>query len=124
MTEKIIESDPNCLFCKIVSGRIPSELVYQDDELYAFHDINPWAPVHFLMVPKLHIASMAHLTDADAGLMGRMMVLAPKLALEQGCNPYPAGGFRLVCNTGDEGAQEVQHLHVHVMGGPRPWLRG
>ena len=124
MTEKIVESDPNCLFCKIVSGRIPSELVYQDDELYAFHDINPWAPVHFLMVPKLHIASMAHLTDADAGLMGRMMVLAPKLALAQGCNPYPAGGFRLVCNTGDEGAQEVQHLHVHVMGGPRPWLRG
>ena len=124
MTEKIVESDPNCLFCKIVSGRIPSELVYQDDELYAFHDINPWAPVHFLMVPKLHIASMAQLTEADVGLMGRMMVLAPKLALAQGCNPYPAGGFRLVCNTGDEGAQEVQHLHVHVMGGPRPWLRG
>jgi histidine triad (HIT) family protein len=124
MTEKMVDSDPNCLFCKIVSGQIPSKLVYQDDELFAFHDIHPWAPVHFLLIPKLHIPSMAQLTDAHAGLMGRMMVLLPKLALEQGCNPYPEGGFRMVCNTGNEGAQEVQHLHVHVMGGPRPWLRG
>lgn len=124
MTEKIVDIDPNCLFCKIVSGQIPSKLVYQDEELYAFHDIHPWAPVHFLLIPKRHIASMAQLTDADVGLMGRMMVLAPRLALEQGCNPYPAGGFRMVCNTGLEGAQEVQHLHVHVFGGPRPWLRG
>ncbi|MCW2311744.1 histidine triad nucleotide-binding protein [Rhodoferax antarcticus] len=124
MTEKMVDHDPNCLFCKIVAGQIPSKLVYQDDELYAFQDIHPWAPVHFLLIPKLHIPSMAQLTDAQAGLMGRMLVLAPKLALEQGCNPYPSGGFRLVCNTGLEGGQEVQHLHIHVMGGPRPWLRG
>lgn len=124
MTEKIVDSDPNCLFCKIALGQVPSKLVYQDDELYAFQDIHPWAPVHFLLIPKLHIPSMAHLTDAQAVLMGRMMVLAPKLALQQGCNPYPAGGFRMVCNTGLEGGQEVQHLHIHVMGGPRPWLRG
>ena len=124
MSEAIVDRDPACLFCKIVTGKIPSRLVYQDEEIYAFHDIHPWAPVHFLMIPKLHIPSMAQLGDAHAALLGRMMLLAPKLALEQGCNPYPDGGFRLLCNTGAEGRQEVQHLHIHVMGGPRPWLRG
>lgn len=124
MIEHVVGHDPDCLFCKIVAGKIPSKLVYQDDELYAFHDIKPWAPVHFLIIPKLHIPSMAHLQAEHAGLMGRMMVLAPRLALEQGCSPYPAGGFRVLANTGDEGGQEVHHLHVHVMGGPRPWLKG
>lgn len=124
MTEHVVDHDPNCLFCKIVAGEIPSKLVYQDDELYAFHDIHPWAPVHFLLIPKLHIASMAQLTDEHAAMMGRMMVLAPRLALELGCNPYPSGGFRMLSNTGAEGGQEVQHLHIHIMGGPRPWLRG
>lgn len=124
MSEQVLHTDPDCLFCKIVAGKIPSKMVYQDDELYAFHDIHPWAPVHFLLIPKRHIASMAQLTDADAALMGRLMVLAPKLALQEGCNPYPAGGFRLLCNTGSEGGQEVHHLHIHIMGGPRPWLRG
>lgn len=124
MSQAIVDSDANCLFCKIVAGKIPSRLVYQDDEIYAFHDIHPWAPVHFLLIPKQHIPSMAQLGDAHAALLGRMMLLAPKLALEQGCNPYPDGGFRLLCNTGAEGRQEVQHLHIHVMGGPRPWLRG
>ena len=124
MSQAIVDSDANCLFCKIVAGKIPSRLVYQDDEIYAFHDIHPWAPVHFLLIPKQHIPSMAQLGDAHAALLGRMMLLAPKLALEQGCNPYPDGGFRLLCNTGAEGRQEVQHLHIHIMGGPRPWLRG
>ena len=124
MIEHVVPSDPDCLFCKIVAGKIPSKLVYQDDELYAFHDIHPWAPVHFLIIPKLHIPAMSLLTDEHAALMGRMMVLIPKLALQQGCNPYPEGGFRMLANTGAEGAQEVHHLHVHVMGGPRPWLRG
>ena len=123
MIEHVVGHDPDCLFCKIVAGKIPSKMVYQDDELYAFHDIHPWAPVHFLMIPKLHIPSMAHLQAEHAHLMGRMMVLAPQLALEQGCGSYPAGGFRLLANTGDEGGQEVHHLHVHVMGGPRPWLK-
>ncbi|WP_180125842.1 histidine triad nucleotide-binding protein [Rhodoferax sp. BLA1] len=120
----MLEHDPNCLFCKIVAGQIPSKPVYQDEEFYAFHDIHPSAPVHFLIIPKRHIPSMAQVTDAHAGLLGRLMVLAPKLALQLGCNPYPAGGFRLLCNTGAEGGQEVHHLHIHVMGGPRPWLRG
>ncbi len=119
-----MSQDPNCLFCKIIAGQIPSRKVYEDDDLYAFHDIHPWAPVHFLLIPKLHIPSMAHLSAEHERLMGKMMVLAPKLALEQGCNPYPEGGFRIVSNTGAIGGQEVHHLHVHVMGGPRPWLRG
>lgn len=119
-----MSSDPHCLFCKIVEGRIPSRKVYEDEELFAFHDIHPAAPVHFMVVPKRHIASLAQATDADAALLGRILVLAPRLALEQGCNPYPEGGFRVVVNTGTEGGQEVHHLHVHVMGGPRPWLKG
>jgi len=114
----------NCLFCKIAAGKIPSRKVFEDNELLAFHDINPWAPVHFLIIPKAHIASMAQLGPEHETLLGRMMVLAPRLALEQGCRPYPDGGYRIVANTGAEGGQEVHHLHIHVMGGPRPWLRG
>ena len=116
--------DPDCLFCKIVAKKIPSRAVYEDADFYAFHDIAPWAPVHFLLIPKLHIASMAHVTAQDAPLLGRMIALVPQLALQEGCNPYPEGGFRLVTNTGVEGGQEVRHLHWHVMGGPRPWIRG
>ncbi len=117
-------AETNCIFCKITSGAIPSRKVYEDDELFVFHDIAPWAPIHFLMVPKTHIPSMAQVQDEHAALLGRMMTLAPRLALEQGCKPYPDGGFRMVVNTGVEGGQEVHHLHMHVMGGPRPWLRG
>ena len=86
-----MSSDPNCVFCKIVAGQIPSKKVYEDEDVFVFHDIAPWAPVHLLIVPKRHIASMAQLTDADAALMGRIMTLAPRLALEQGCRPYPEG---------------------------------
>jgi histidine triad (HIT) family protein len=114
----------NCIFCKIAAGTVPSRKVYEDDEIFAFHDINPWAPVHFLIIPKLHIPSMAQTGLEHAALLGRIMVLAPKLALELGCKPYPEGGFRIVSNTGSEGGQEVHHLHIHVMGGPRPWLKG
>ncbi len=116
--------DENCLFCKIVAGKIPSRKVYEDDEIFAFHDIHPWAPVHFLIVPKNHIESLAQVDATNVDLLGRMMVLAPKLALQEGCRPYPEGGFRIVSNTGAEGGQEVHHMHWHVMGGPRPWLRG
>ena len=116
--------DPNCIFCKIVAGQIPSRKVHEDDELLAFHDIAPWAPVHFLIIPKAHIASMLSVGPEHERLLGRMMALAPRLAMEQGCNPYPAGGFRLVVNTGTEAGQEVHHLHLHVIGGPRPWRKG
>ncbi len=119
-----MSADSNCLFCKIVAGQIPSRKVFEDDEIFAFHDIHPIAPVHFLMIPKLHIPSMCHLEPHHVALMGRMMALAPRLALEQGLRPYPEGGFRIVCNNGAEGGQEVHHLHFHVMGGPRPWRMG
>ena len=119
-----LNSDPNCIFCKIIAGQIPSRKVYEDDDLLAFHDIAPWAPVHFLIVPRQHIQSMADVGPDHAALLGKMMTLAPKLALQEGCRPYPEGGYRIVINTGREGGQEVQHLHMHVMGGPRPWLRG
>ena len=114
----------NCIFCKIAAGKIPSRKVYEDEEIFAFHDINPWAPIHFLLIPKLHISSMAQVGAENQALLGRMMLLAPRLAMESGCEPYPEGGFRIVINTGAEGGQEIHHLHIHVMGGPRPWLKG
>ena len=120
----MLTADPGCIFCKIVAGKIPSRKVHEDDDILAFHDINPWAPVHFLMVPKVHIASLAQVDQRHQALLGRMLTLAPALALQEGCNPYPAGGWRVLINTGDEGGQEVRHLHIHVMGGPRPWLKG
>lgn len=119
-----VNQDDNCLFCRIVQGRIPARKVYEDDQVLAFHDIKPWAPVHFLIVPKEHIASLAQLEPRHAGLMGHLMSLIPGLALQEGCRPYPEGGFRVVANTGQDGGQEVHHLHFHVMGGPRPWTRG
>ena len=124
MSETEPHSDPNCLFCKIAAGKIPSNVVYQDEEIFAFHDIHPWAPVHFLLIPKLHLPSLAQVTPSHEGLMGRLMTLAPRLALQEGCRPYPEGGFRVICNTGGDGGQEVAHLHLHVIGGPRPWLKG
>jgi histidine triad (HIT) family protein len=117
-------TDDHCIFCKIIAGKIPSRKVYEDDLVYAFHDIAPWAPVHFLIVPKAHIPSMAQVGPEHGALMGHMMLLAPKLALQEGCEPYPEGGFRIVVNNGAGGGQEVHHLHMHVMGGPRPWKKG
>jgi histidine triad (HIT) family protein len=118
------QHDPACIFCKIIDGKIPSRKVYEDDEILAFHDIHPWAPVHFLMIPKAHIPSLAQVGAEHGPLLGRMLALAPRLAQQEGCGPYPSGGHRVVINTGDEGGQEVHHLHIHVMGGPRPWLKG
>jgi histidine triad (HIT) family protein len=112
--------DPNCLFCRIAAGQIPSSKVYEDDELLAFKDIHPAAPVHLLIIPKVHIASLADADDGHAALLGRMLALAPRLAREQGA----MNGFRTVINTGPDGGQEVYHLHMHVMGGPRPWKHG
>lgn len=115
-----MSADPNCIFCKIVAGTIPCKKVHEDDELIVFHDINPWAPVHILIVPKVHIESHAELGDEHLLLAGKMMLLAPKLMRELGVT----GGFRTVINTGRDGGQEVMHLHLHVMGGQRPWAKG
>ena len=116
--------DPNCIFCRIVEGQIPSRKVYEDDDILAFHDIQPWAPVHILLIPKQHLPSLAHAQPEHAGLLGRMLALAPRLAMEHGARPYPEGGHRVIINTGDDGGQEVHHLHLHVIGGPRPWRKG
>jgi histidine triad (HIT) family protein len=112
--------EADCIFCKIVAGQIPCRKSYEDDELLAFHDIHPWAPVHLLVIPKRHIAMLADVGADDAPLLGRMLALAPRLMKEQGVS----NGFRTVINTGPDGGQEVYHLHMHVFGGPRPWAKG
>ncbi len=111
----------HCIFCKIVRGEIPAKIVHQDDDCVVFHDIQPAAPVHLLVVPKHHVVSLQDVTEKDAGWLGRIMTLAPKIALDNGCNPGPDGGFRLLANSGAEGGQEVNHLHFHILGGKRPW---
>lgn len=103
----------DCLFCRIIRGEIPCRKVYEDDEVLAFHDINPVAPVHFMLVPKLHLATLADAGDGHAALLGRMLLLAPGLAKEQGLDD----GFRTVINTGKGGGQEIFHLHIHIIGG-------
>jgi histidine triad (HIT) family protein len=114
-------SDPACIFCKIVAGQIPSRKVFEDEHVLAFHDIAPWAPVHFLIIPKRHIPNLYDAADVQhRELLGHMLWLAPRLALEQGVT----NGFRSLINTGADGMQEVGHLHLHVMGGPRPWKKG
>jgi len=124
LRDKNFMHDPDCLFCKIIAGQIPSSKVHEDEDMLVFKDIHPAAPVHLLMVPKRHIPSMAQVGAEDAPLLGRMLAKAPQLALDNGCNPYPQGGFRLMVNTGEEGGQEVHHLHIHLLGGPRPWKKG
>lgn len=103
----------NCIFCKIVAGEIPAKLIYEDSDLIAFHDIHPAAPVHFMIVPKEHIVSLADAHARHEMLLGRILLLAPILAKEQGLDE----GFRTIINTGKGGGQEIMHLHVHIMGG-------
>ena len=101
----------DCIFCKIVKGEIPCKKVYEDEDVLAFHDINPSAPIHFLLIPKKHLVSLAEVQPEDTPLLGKMLALVPQLAKEQGCQ----NGFRVVINTGRDGGQEVGHLHIHVM---------
>lgn len=117
----------NCIFCKIAAKQIPAKLLYEDEDVIAFHDINPAAPVHFLIVPRKHIPTLADCDDSDQALLGKMTLLAPKLAEQEGCG-YSAdggergsGGFKTQFNTGPDGGQEVYHIHMHVLGGRRPW---
>jgi histidine triad (HIT) family protein len=109
----------DCIFCRIAKGEIPSKKIYEDDDVLVFHDINPAAPVHLLMIPKQHVESLITVQEQHGALLGKMLVLAPRLAREQGATD----GFRIVINNGPDGGQEVYHLHVHVLGGPRPWKR-
>jgi histidine triad (HIT) family protein len=103
-----------CIFCKIASGEIPSDIVYQDDEYIAFRDIQPQAPVHMLIVPREHISSVSELTDKQAPFAGRLILLAKQIAEKEG---IAESGYRLVINCGAEGGQIVPHLHLHLLGG-------
>lgn len=108
--------DANCIFCRIVRGELPSKKVYEDDTMLAFHDIHPIAPVHFMIVPKEHIATLADVTPDHAQIFGSIMTKLPELAAQQGLDD----GWRTVINTGRVGRQDVYHVHIHVIGGPQP----
>ena len=110
-----MNAQDNCIFCKIAAGQIPSRKLYEDDEMLAFHDIHPKAPVHFLIIPKSHVDSLSECGPGESGVLARMLLKVPQLASEAGCG----NGFRTVINTGPDGGQEVYHLHMHVLGGPR-----
>ena len=101
----------DCLFCKIGAGEIPSNKLYEDDTLLAFYDIDPKAPLHFLVVPKAHYQSAAQLTEQDAPLLGHVFAVIAKLCAERGCE----NGYRVVTNVGEDGGQSVPHLHFHVL---------
>ena len=106
----------DCIFCKIAAGAIPAARVYEDEQLLAFKDIAPQRPVHILVIPKKHITSLATVSADDAPILGQMLAKAHEIALAQGS---PAG-FRVIINTGEIGQQDVQHLHMHILGGPQP----
>lgn len=104
---------PDCLFCKIIAGDIPAEILFRDEQVIAIRDINPVAPVHVLVLPVRHIASVAEAQASDASLLGSMALVAARLAAQAGLER----GFRLVINTGADGGQSVGHLHQHLIGG-------
>jgi len=111
-----------CLFCKIASKQIPSKIVLEDDDLIAFHDVNPQAPTHVLLIPKRHIVGLGEVTPADQDLLGKLLVAARRVAEETG---ILGSGFRVVVNSGPHAGQSVFHLHVHVLGGrPMAWPPG
>jgi histidine triad (HIT) family protein len=103
----------DCTFCKIIAGTIPSKKVYEDEQTYAFADIDPRAPVHLLIVPKKHIPSLAQADASDIALLGHLHAVASKIAAEH----HLSGGYRTVINTGPDGGQTVSHLHLHLLGG-------
>jgi len=104
----------DCIFCKIANKEIPSNIVYEDDDLIAFNDVNPEAPVHILVIPKKHIASLNDATVEDQQLLGKILLTIQKIAVEQG---IAENGYRVVTNCGEQGGQSVLHLHFHLMGG-------
>ena len=106
----------DCIFCRIVAGEIPADILYQGEEVIAFPDIHPVAPTHLLIIPKKHIPSLAHLPDAEISLIGHMVKVANQLAREGG---VAESGYRLVINCGEQGGQVVPHLHMHLLSGRR-----
>lgn len=111
-----------CLFCRIASGEIPARLVHEDELVLAFHDLNPRAPVHLLLIPRAHVASAAQLTEDHAAMLGRLFAVAATIARDAG---IVDAGYRLVSNVGRGAGQSVDHLHVHLLGGrPFSWPPG
>ena len=104
----------DCIFCKIVKGELPSKKFYEDDEILAFDNINPVAPIHILVIPKKHITSLAHLEKEDEALIGRIYGVINKIAEEQG---FKEKGYKVIVNCGKDGGQEVMHLHFHILAG-------
>jgi histidine triad (HIT) family protein len=114
------DRDPECLFCRIAAGEIPSEVVFQDDHVVVFRDINPEAPTHVLAIPRRHLASAANLTDADGDLLAALFGALRRVAEEAGLR-----GYRIATNVGAEAGQSVFHLHLHLLGGrPMSWPPG
>ena len=109
-------SDKDCIFCKIIRGEMPSTTVYQDEDIVVFKDINPVTPVHLMVVTRKHFRSLAHMTDAETALVGKMALAAARVAREQGIADQ---GYRLVINTGPDAGQVIPHIHAHLMGGRR-----
>jgi histidine triad (HIT) family protein len=107
-----IESDPNCIFCKIAAGEVACEKLYEDDEILSFKDTSPRAPFHGLIIPKNHIATLNDLEESQTEMMGRFLVVARDLAAS-----HELAGYRVVINTNAEGGQVVFHIHMHVLGG-------
>ena len=106
----------DCIFCKISKGEIPSEKVYEDEEVLAFKDINPAAPIHILVIPKKHIAKVTEIMPEDEALVGKMHTVINKIAKEQG---FAEDGFRIIINCGRDAGQEVMHLHFHILAGTK-----
>lgn len=106
----------DCIFCKIIKGEIPTNKVYEDEEILAFYDINPAAPIHILVIPKKHIDCIAHLSKEDEVLIGKIYGVINKIAEEKG---FKEDGFRVIVNSGEDGGQEVMHLHFHILAGKR-----
>ena len=111
-----MSGDASCIFCRIVRGEIPSNKLYEDEDVLAFHDVRPQAPVHFLIIPTAHVATLYDAGMAQHQAYGKMLALAGELARKAGA----ADGFRIIVNTGRVGHQEVYHVHMHVLGGPEP----
>lgn len=106
----------DCLFCKISKGEIPSNKVYEDDEVLAFYDINPAAPIHILVIPKKHITSLAHIEKEDEAVIGKIYTIMNQIAEEKG---FKENGYRVIVNCGKDGGQEVMHLHFHLLAGTK-----
>ena len=105
----------DCLFCKIIAGEIPSAKVYEDEQVYAFRDINPMAPVHVLIIPKLHLASANEIAPENAAVVAHIFQVIPQIAATEGLT----NGYRVITNCGEDGCQSVKHLHFHLVGGKK-----